>query len=106
MIYDPITRQQVELIGRYPEQDYCFKFGGKQKGQFRFVRVRYKDYIRPEFKGGFAINTERDVDVNNLVADDGSREIHKVYESLPLLPAGNVGHPPGNVETGSCQSSS
>ena len=84
MIYDPITRQSVELIGRYPVQKHCFKFGKKLKGEFRFVKVRYGEHL-PGFSGGFAVGTERDVDINNLVADDGSREIHQAYEKLPKI---------------------
>ena len=85
MIYDPITRQRVELIGRYPEQTHCFRFGKRIKAtegtSFRFAKVRYVE----ERKGGFEVGTERDCDINRLVADDGAREIHKVYESLPEL---------------------
>lgn len=86
MIYDPIARQTVELLGRYPVQDHVYKFGRKHKADgTRFVKVRYGEHL-PNFSGGFAVGTERDVDVNNLVADDGAREIHKVYEALPELP--------------------
>lgn len=87
MIYDPITRQQVTLLGRYPIARHCFKFGRRQTGQFRFVKVRYGEHIAEWAKerGGFDIGTEKDVDINNLVADEGSREIHEAYEALPEL---------------------
>ncbi len=83
MIYDPITRQHVTIIGRYPEQDHCFRFGKKIKGSFRFARVRYGEHL-PGFSGGFPVGQERDADINRLVADDGSREIAKAYEAAPL----------------------
>lgn len=84
MIYDPITRQSVELTGKYPSQSHSYRFGKKIKGVSRFVRVRYGEHL-PGFSGGFAVGEERDVDVNNLVADGGSREIHERYEELPVI---------------------
>lgn len=84
MIYDPITRQAVTIVGRYPAQGHSFRFGKRIKGEFRFVQVRYGEHL-PGFSGGFAVGELRDVDINNLVADEGSREITKTYESAPEL---------------------
>ena len=86
MIYDPITRQQVEIIGRYPVQTECFRFGEKLTGEFRFAKVRYGEYI-PGASGGFAIGEERDVDITNLVADAGWTEIRNAYGAAPELEA-------------------
>lgn len=84
MIYDPITRQSVELIGRYPPQDHRFRFGKKELGQFRFVRVRFGEHVHGA-SGGFPIGEERDAELNNLVADDGIREIQRAYDAAPEL---------------------
>jgi hypothetical protein len=78
MIYDPITKQVVTLLKRYPEQKQAYRFGQKRRGFFRFVSVRYET----EQPGGFPVGTVRDIDINNLVADDGSREIHIAYDVL------------------------
>lgn len=87
MIYDPITRQVVCMLGRYAPQQTCYRFGREQKGEFRFVKVRYGEHL-PGFSGGFEVGQVRDVDINNLVADGGSREIHEGYEQLPLIEEG------------------
>lgn len=39
-----------------------------------------------EVKGGYPVGTEKDIDLNDLVADDGARELHHTYEALPELP--------------------
>lgn len=85
MIYDPITRQVLTLIGRYKPQDYSYDaFLGKVKGHFRFAKFRYGEHL-PGFTGGFPVGTERDLDVNSVVADDGITEIEKAYKSAPEL---------------------
>lgn len=84
MIYDPITRQTVEIIGRFPEQDHCFRFGKKVKGTTQFVLCRY-GATNPH--GGFPEGTERECDVNDLRADDGILEINKAYKAAPELAA-------------------
>lgn len=83
-IYDPITRQTVTIQAKWPKQKHCFKFGKKVKGDFQFVQVVYGEYL-PGFSGGFDVGTERDSDVNFLVADGGSLEIAKAVEAAPLI---------------------
>lgn len=92
MIYDPITRQQVEVIGQYRPQQHRFRFGRKEQAKpgeaFVFVRVRYGDYVTDYFReraGGFKLGEERDVEPNSLVADDGIREICKAVEVAPVV---------------------
>lgn len=86
-IYDPITRQEVTIIGRYPPQQTCFKFGKRIKAapdtSFQFLKVRYETG-QP---GGFPVGTERDIDVCNLVAEGGINVIHPAADAAPLLPA-------------------
>lgn len=84
MIYDPITRQSVEIIGRLPPQATAFRFGQEVRGPFMFARVRYGEHL-PGFSGGFAISHEREVDINDLVADDGTVEISRAYRAAPEL---------------------
>jgi hypothetical protein len=84
MIYDPITRQVVTLLGRYPVQRGAFRFGKKVEGEFRFAKVRYGEHL-PSFSGGFPVGEEREVDIANLVADGGSREIEAAYRAVPEL---------------------
>ena len=83
-IYDPITRQTVTIKHRWPKQQHCFRFGKKVKGDFQFVRVVYGDNL-PGFNGGFDNGTERDIDVNSLVADDGTLEISKAVKAAPAI---------------------
>jgi hypothetical protein len=90
MIYDPITRQEVTILGRYPPQKFCWRFGAKQTGLFHFVRVRYGEHLQ-NFRGGFPVGTERDVDQNDLVADFGAVEIAGVVEAAPLLGQNDAG---------------
>lgn len=84
MIYDPITRQSVRILGRYKPQAHSFRFGKRIKGAFRFVQVEYGDHL-PGFSGGFPVGEKRDLDVNNLVADGGSVEIERAYTAAPEL---------------------
>ncbi len=79
MIYDPITRQVVTIVGKYPPQDHMFSFGSEVKGDFRFVRLIYGDHL-PGFSGGLENGTQRDVDVNALFADGGLSEILTAYQ--------------------------
>jgi hypothetical protein len=96
MIYDPITRQQVEIIGQYPPQKQRFRFGRKEKArkgeQFTFVKVRYGDWIADwaRERGGFPIGEERDAEPHFLVADEGSREISEAVEAAPMLTADKI----------------
>lgn len=75
-IYCPIVRKALTIIGRYPPQQTCYKFGQRQKAApgtaFQFVKVRFEDGREPN----------HDYDVNNLVADGGSLEIAK---AAPLI---------------------
>ena len=84
MIYDPITRQQVTILGRYPINSRRFRFGREETGSFLFVKVRFGEHL-PGFSGGFPIGEERDAELNNLVADDGISEIQKAYDAAPEL---------------------
>jgi hypothetical protein len=86
MIYDPITRQQVTIVGRYPPQAECYRFGKKVAGEFYFAKVRYGEHL-PGFSGGFSVGSERDSDLNYLVASDGYREIRKAYDAAPEVAA-------------------
>ncbi len=78
-IYCPIVRKSLTIIGRYPPQKTCYRFGEKQKAApgtaFQFVRVRFEDGREPE----------HDYDVNNLVADRGSVEIREATEAAPII---------------------
>lgn len=91
MIYDPITRQQVTILARYPVCSHAYRFGLRITGEFHFALVRYGEHM-PNFSGGFTLGTERDVDINMLVADDGASEIRKAYDSSPLLDKRLVSH--------------
>jgi hypothetical protein len=84
MIYDPITRQQVTILGRYPPDSRRFRMGREEKGTYRFVLVRFGEHL-PGFSGGFPIGEERDAELNSLVADDGIRELQKAYDTAPEL---------------------
>lgn len=84
MIYDPITRQSVVLLGRYSPQATAVRFGQQVEGTFHFCRVRYGEHL-PGFSGGFEVGHERDQDINSLVADDGYSEILRAYKALPLI---------------------
>lgn len=84
MIYDPITRQQVKIIGRYPPAKNCWRFNEELTGEFLFVRIRYGEHL-PGFRGGFPVGTERDIDHNSLVADEGSLEIRRAVDAAPEL---------------------
>lgn len=84
MIYDPITRQSVEIIGRYPPDHKRYRFGRTEAGNFRFIRVRYGEHL-PGFSGGFPVGHERDLDISSIVADDGIREIQAAYDTAPKL---------------------
>lgn len=81
MIYDPIIRQQVTILGKYPIQNHTYRFGKKERGIFYFALIRY-DSAQP---GGFAVGTEKDADINTLRADDGICEINKAFNSAPLI---------------------
>lgn len=88
MIYDPITRQEVEIIGRYPPQGFMYRFGEKVLGTFQFARVRYGNYLTPALAkqaGGFSHGEERDTDLSYLVADDGSIEIARAFSNAPVI---------------------
>lgn len=85
MIYDPITRQSVRITGRYKLQLHSFRFGKRIKGEFRFVQVEYGEHLAG-FSGGFKVGEQRDLDINNLVADEGSLEISRAYDAAPELP--------------------
>lgn len=84
MICDPITRQYVEILGKYPVTDKAYRCGSLLTGDFRFVLVRYGEHLAG-FSGGFDVGTERDVDVNGLVADDGICEVEAAYRAAPVL---------------------
>lgn len=85
MIYDPITRQSLTLVGRYKPQDHASDpFLGQVKGDYRFAKFCYGETL-PGFSGGFPVGHERDLDINSVVADDGSLEIRKVYEAAPEI---------------------
>lgn len=86
MIYDPICRQAVTIIGRFPVQQHSFKFGKKVEGEARFVKVRYGEPL-PNFKVAIAVGETRECDINYLVADDGILEINRAYELAPELAA-------------------
>lgn len=85
MIYDPVTRQQVTIINRLPLQHHCFRFGKKVKSEqpLEFARIRYDSYE----PGGFPPGEIREVDINDLRADDGSLEIRKAYDAALLIDA-------------------
>jgi hypothetical protein len=90
MIYDPITRQQVKIIGRHKPQTEMYRMGRKErtdeKHPFRFVRVEYGDYVAKwarEKGGGYDLGHVKDVELNYLVADKGIREIDTAYDSAP-----------------------
>jgi len=85
MIYDPITRQQVEIVGRYPPQNTAHdQFVGKIKGEFRFARFLYGEQLAGT-DGGFPVGYERDFDINSMVADGGLKEIQDAYNAAPEL---------------------
>jgi hypothetical protein len=84
MIYDQITRQRLEIVGRYPSQRWAHKLGQKVAGNYSFAKVKYLEHL-PGFSGGFPVGTERDVDINDMVADDGYSEIRKAYDAAPEL---------------------
>lgn len=88
MICNPITRQQVEIIGRLPPQNHYYQFDRRIESEFpvEFARVRFLSFIL----GGYDVGHERDININELVADDGSLEIRKAYEAAPLIEAGKA----------------
>lgn len=82
MIYDPITRQPVKIIGRYRPQTERYHYGRRERGEFCYVRVRY---IGRSYAGGFPVGSEQVIDRTELAADHGNIEINLAAAEVPFL---------------------
>lgn len=79
MIYDPLTRQSVRIVGRYHTQHEAFCLGECVPGEYYFVRVRY------EGAGDIPRGAEHDIERRDLVADHGAVEVNLAAAETPFL---------------------